>query len=179
MFYSESRRPNRITQPKTSEYEPEYEEHIDTKTGKKYLKQVGKTNVYEKIQEAAEGVTLAEIIQRYGINPAESAEKLESSTGEILDYTNTPKNLMEALEISNQAKNIFEHSAHEIKSMFNNNFTEFLAAANDGSLKKKLEEFKPKTQDMGEIPTEINTTSSVINKVETKPTQVTTGVKYE
>ena len=114
-FYSDQKRPSRLTQPKTNKYEPEYEERIDTKTGKKYLKETGKTNVYEKIQEAKEGCSLKEIMKRYGIDPNLSAQKVETETGEIFDYTGTPKSLMEALEITNEARNMFEKSSKEIK----------------------------------------------------------------
>lgn len=173
MFYSDTYRPKRVRQPKCSKLEPVYEERIDTKTGKPYLKKVKNENIYERIQTAAEGVTLKELIKRYNIDPSESAKHIESATGEILDYTNLPQNMLEALETSIQAKNIFELAAPEIKQKFNNNYTEFLAAASTGNLQKALKEFLPSEKPVNEVNTKTPT-------VETKPTQpVEQGVRYE
>lgn len=179
MFYSETRRPARITQPATNTIEPIYKEAINTKTGKKYLKKIDEVDVYEKIQAAAEGVTLKEIIKRYGIDPTESAQKIEELGEEILDYTNTPNNLMEALEITNNAKNIFDKSSKEIKQAFNNNFNEFLAGAHNGKLNNILKEFKknqtitPKEDDEIQQTPELD----IIGDYTTEKTL--TGVKYE
>ena len=176
-FYSETNRPARVIQPATRTTEPEYKETIDTKTGKKVLKKIGEIDVYEKIQTATEGTSLKELINRYNIDPSESAVKLETETGEILDYTNQPRNLMEALEITNQAKNLFENSSKEIKQKFNNNFTEFLAAANNGKLETALKEFKPKKETTAEI---LENQISIDEIKKDEPvTKTTTGVTYE
>lgn len=176
MFYSDTRRPKRITQPRCSKLEPVYEERLDTKTGKPYLKKIKEENIYEKIQCAAEGITLKEIIQRYQIDPSESAKTLESVSGEIRDFTNMPDNILSALECSIQAKSVFDLAAPEIKNKFNNNYTEFLAAAASGKLTKVLNEYLPADK-------YVNQNNTTTTNVETKPTQTEIkteeGVKYE
>lgn len=180
MFYSETRRPSRISQPKTNNIEPIYKEAINTKTGKKYLKKVDEVDVYEKIQAAAEGVTLKEIIKRYGINPFESAEKIDEFGTEILDYTNQPKNLMEALEITNEAKNVFDNLSKEIKQIFNNNFSEFLAGSQNGKLNEVIKIYK-KNKIASETKNDIIDSQTKDNQINQAPNteKGSQGVKYE
>ena len=78
---------------------------------------------------------------------------------------------MEALDMSIEAKNIFDLAAPEIKNKFNNNYTEFLAAAHNGNLKKVLTDYLPKEAE------QLNTTNTTTPTVETRPTEQ--GVKYE
>lgn len=184
-FYSESNRPRTIPQPETSRIEPEYQERTDPKTGKKYLKKTGEVDVYAKIQESKESSLLKNILDRYKIDPKDSATKIDEN---IFDYTTQPANLMEALAIAEEAKEIYNQSSADIKQAFNNSYTEFLAGAVDGRLKKVIKETKNVVLD-GQISIEearkqeeIKGTSQIISSP-TEPIlpvkQETGGIKYE
>lgn len=135
MFYSESNRPKTIPMPKTNKYEPEYKEVLN-KNGKKELKEVGKINVYEKIQEARAGSALDEITKKYLIKINDmDLTKLEEA---VTDLTNVPTNLIETMNVINNAKEIYESAPAELKNRFNNNFTEFIAGAQNGTLESLL-----------------------------------------
>lgn len=139
-FYSESNRPPIIAHRKTNSIVPTYEEVINTKTHKKELKKVGETNVYQKIQESRNSTDIQKIIERYQIN-LEDKPKINE---EILDYTNNPTSLIEAHARILQAENIWNKEALDVRKHFNNNFNEYLAAANNGELRKVYEELAPK-----------------------------------
>ena len=118
---------------------PIYEETINTKTLQKELKKVGETNVYEKIQESRDSTDIQKIIERYQINVD---EKLDISD-EILDYTNNPTSLIEAHQMIINAENIWDKEPNVIKEKFGNNFEQYLASANNGTLKQVYEEVYP------------------------------------
>lgn len=139
-FYSESNTPPIIAHKKTNPIEPIYEEVINTKTNKKELKKVGETNIYEKIQESRDSTDIQKIIERYQIN-LEDKTKINE---EILDYTNNPTSLIDAHAKIVQAENIWNKEALDVRQKFNNNFVEYLAAANSGELKKVYAELAPK-----------------------------------
>lgn len=189
-YYSESRRPKTIAQPETNPIEPDYEERTDTKTGKKYLKKVGETDVYAKIQESKESSLLKNILDRYRIDPKDSAIKIDDN---ILDYTTQPNNLMEALAIAEEAKAIYNQSSAEIKQAFNNNYTEFLAGAVNGKLQEVIKETKKENNKNVVLPgqitieeartaEEIKGTSQIISSPQEAILPVKTetgGIKYE
>lgn len=151
-FYSESNKPKTIATPCGSKFEPEYEEVINNKTGKTELKKTGETNVYDKIQESKESALLENIIKKYKIDINENnLTKIEET---INDLTNLPDNLIDNLNIINQAKQTFEQSPQEVKQFFNNNFNEFLAGSENGTLNSLIKEIKTK------------------NKIETKNEQI-------
>lgn len=139
-FYSESNKPPIIAHKQTSTITPIYEEVINTKTNKKELKKVGETNVYQRIQESRDSTDIQKIIERYQINLNDKINVNE----EILDYTNNPTSLIDAHAMIVQAENIWNKEAQDVKQKFNNNFVEYLAAANSGELKKVYEELAPK-----------------------------------
>lgn len=187
MFYSETNRPRTIAQKETNRVEPEYEERTDPKTGKKYLKKVGETDVYAKIQESKESSMLKNILDRYKIDPKDSATKIEDN---VLDYTTQPKNLMEALAIAEEAKSIYNQSSAEIKQAFNNSYTEFLAGAVNGKLQQVIKETKKENSKDVVLPgqmtieeartEELKEAQTLELKPNTTITQPTTGgIKYE
>lgn len=141
MFYTHSNRPGRVVQPKTNKFEPEYEERTDAKTGKKYLKKVSETNVYDKIQENKDTNNLKKLLDRYGVKPEDVATNIKEflagiEASPINDYTGLPKTLMESLALEEEAQSIYKRTPKEIKAMFNNNFSEFLQGAYNGKLKE-------------------------------------------
>lgn len=136
MFYSETNRPKTIAMPKSSQYETEYIEEVD-KDGKKHLKEVGKTNVYEKIQASLEATKVENIIKRYTMNPA-NVELLNRRVAIYADISDVPENMIDAYNTIEQAKDHFAGEDTKIKEAFNNSFTEYLAGAMNGKLAEVL-----------------------------------------
>jgi hypothetical protein len=130
--------------PTTSKFEPEYKEILNAQ-GKKFLKKVGETNVYEKIQAGKDSATLENLINKYKIKiNDENLTKLDET---ITDLTNIPTNLVEALNTIDEARATYENSPTEIKKVFNNNFTEFLAGSQNGTLESLIKQYKPQQQE--------------------------------
>lgn len=150
LFYSESNKPTRVAMPKCPKYQPEYEEFIDPKTGNEYLKETGKTNTYERIQEAKDGALLKNIIERYNFKIDET--RLDKIENTINDFTGIPDNIIESLNIVNQARTTFDEMPKDIKNMFNNNFNEFLIGAQNGTLKSILDKKTGNKQVVNVIP---------------------------
>ena len=138
-FYSESKHPPMIYHRECKKTAPIYEEQINTKTLQKELKKVGETNIYEKIQESRDATDIQKIIERYQIN---IDEKIQIND-EILDYTQNPTSLIEAHQMILNAEQIWDKEPATIKEKFGNNFVEYLAAANNGTLKNIYEEIQP------------------------------------
>ena len=121
--------------PITSKFEPEYKEIIN-KNGKKELKETGKINVYEKIQEAREGTAIEELTKKYLVKINDmDLTKLDEA---VTDLTNMPTNLIETMNVINKAREIYDNSPAELRNKFNNNFTEFIAGAQNGTLESLL-----------------------------------------
>lgn len=136
-FYSETNKPKTIPMPKCSEYQEVYQEVLD-KEGKTKLKVIEKVNVYEKIQESKDSVILANLLETYKLKVNENnLTKLDET---VLDLTNLPENLSETLNLIDNAKLVFDQTPGEIKSFFNNNFSEFLQGAQNGTLTSLLNE---------------------------------------
>lgn len=162
MFYSESNKPKTIPMPETSKFETTYIEKINPKTGKKELVETGKTNVYEKIQEAINGNEINNLMETYkNINqiatPANDA---------IIDLTELPENLIEANNMLIDARNEFNAKTTKFKQKFNNSFEQYVAAFKSGKLQKALiEEAKEKMEQ--------------VSKPEIQPSQQQERVNYE
>lgn len=136
-FYSETNKPKTIPMPECSEYQEIYQEVLD-KEGKTKLKVIEKVNVYEKIQESKESVILANLLETYKLKVNENnLTKLDET---VLDLTNLPENLSETLNLIDNAKLVFDQTPGEIKAFFNNNFSEFLQGAQNGTLTSLLNE---------------------------------------
>ncbi|WGL31319.1 internal scaffolding protein [Dipodfec virus UOA04_Rod_907] len=136
MFYSETNRPAVIPMPETSKYIDEFEEVLNTKTGRKELKKTGTTNVYEKIQEGKEGAILSNIIKKYKISLDDTKVKVLEEV--IEDLTNLPTDLMESLNTIENAKKIYKEMPQEIKEQVGNDYNTFIAAAQSGELEKVI-----------------------------------------
>lgn len=151
---------------------PIYEEIIE-KNGKKVLKQTGETNFYEKIQEHKNSVLLSEILKRYEIQPDDiTAQVIENG---VVDLTKVPENAIEAYAYVENAKNIWNNVGPEMQKKFNNDFTEFLRGATNGTLEKEVkrlknEPLKAETTKVQEINQE---------KTETAINEPKTEVRYE
>lgn len=131
-FYSESNKPKSIPHPKTSHFQAQYQERLD-KDGKTFLKKIDNVDVYDKIQQAKDGVLLSNLIEKYKIKINDiDLTKLEEVA--IQDFTNMPESFVGAINVIDDAKLIWQQQPKEIKAFFNNNFNEFIAGAQNGTL---------------------------------------------
>lgn len=155
MFYTTTNRPKVIAQPKCNKMMPVYKEKTD-KDGKVNLIKVKEINIYEKIQENRNTNNIKDMLDRYGIKVEDSINEINQIlNGDIYDLTMAPKNMIDAYNQINEAKSIFNNSSKELKQAFGNSFTDFLAAADNGNLKKIIKSFeKPKNDDI--LPGQMN-----------------------
>lgn len=113
-MYHWNKRPKTIAAPNGSPEEPEYTMCID-KNGHKYLKETGKTNTYNLIQESLEETKIENIMRR-----AERGDltALNITNGQYLDITELPNTLAEAQNFVIKATQDFERLPLEIRRKF-------------------------------------------------------------
>lgn len=106
--------------------------------GTKALEKGKKENLSQKIQLAANGTLVSDLIRRamdgdqYAILPSE---------GVITDLTRAPSSLLDAHNQIIKARSVFESLPREVRSEFGGSFSSFMRAVEDGSFTKsyKLE----------------------------------------
>lgn len=143
-YYSRARKPQTIAAPKCEKIIPTFSLEINTKTGKKELKQTGKTNIYEKIQASKEQTMIYNILERYNAGDIEVLNKVQGMYG---DFTNVPKTLAEAQQQLINAENLFMSLPLEMRKEFNHSTSEFLASAANGELETRLKKFNKETEE--------------------------------
>lgn len=151
-FYSLTNKPPRKTYPESHKIVPTYSIKIDKATGKKELKETGKTDIYEKIQESKESTLLYNILERYAAGDTNILNQRQGSYGDFSEY---PENLAEAQQIMIDAENKFKKLPLEIRKEFNHSITEFVAGIENGKLEQILIEkgiIKPKEEPKVEQP---------------------------
>lgn len=117
-----------------------YQEALD-KNGKSYLKPVGKTNVYEKIQASLEETKTYNILEKFAqTGDAAILQRRECIFG---DFTNVPKTPLEYQEMIMKAAAAFESLDKDVRAAFNNDVGEFKQSLLDGSFDSRVEKFKP------------------------------------
>lgn len=94
------------------------------KNGHKELKETGKTNFYEKIQENAETCKIENILKRYQLGD-ESA--LNRYTPAWFDASEYPTNLAEAQQAIINLENIFSSLPIEIRKEYDHSAEKFIA----------------------------------------------------
>ena len=92
--------------------------------GSQDLVKVDETNLYEYIQSHADSVDLHTLIARYELGDRTSLDKVRGFYG---DFSSMPNNLLELYRVNESAEQAFNSLGTDIKSLFNNSFTEFLA----------------------------------------------------
>lgn len=96
------------------------------------LVEAGKENLYQRIQLAAQGNLVLDLIRRAergdlsAILPVDAPEC-------IVDITNAPTSLMDAENKLIQARSFFDSLPLEVRNKYGNNFNTFLSAVDDGS----------------------------------------------
>lgn len=132
-----------------SRYENVYEEEIEKKSGKKHLVIVGKTCVYDKIQQDLEQSKIENIIHKLAMGDLSILKQAELTYADADDF---PKSLMEAQNIVIKAKSEFNKFPEEVKKLFNDSpeqyvsemgsdkFIEKMAPYNDSIAKRQKDE---------------------------------------
>lgn len=123
-------------------FEPEFSVVYDEKTQRDEVKATGKTNLYAKIQEAAAGVSLQEMIDKYHRGEV-SLEDLWDGESGVVDLTQFPNDLMAAQQQLIAARNYFNSLPVEVRREFDHSESKFLAAVGDGSYQEIFKKFMP------------------------------------
>ena len=114
--YTQFEPPEETFTPSGDIYLDTFQEEI-LKDGTKGLVKIGKTNVYEKIQEDAESVKIENILKASALG---DFSMLRAQDPVYIDATSLPKNLMECENIVLRAKSEFEKMPPEVRKLFNN-----------------------------------------------------------
>lgn len=133
-FYSMYNRPKRKPEVFNNKMQSVYKVTYD-KNGVRKLTKDKEVNIYDKIQEYAKETNLTSMFSKYGVN---AFDQLKKSEEQLVDLTNLPTNLMEAMSVINDAQYAFDRQSKEIKAKFNNDFKQFLAASESGQLAQML-----------------------------------------
>lgn len=122
------------------QYLPQYIEAID-KHGRTYLKENGKTNVYEKIQASLEETKTYNILERYAQSgDANILVRRESIFGDFTDIPTTP---IELQNLIMKAGSQFEQLDKDVRAAFDNDAGIFKQSILDGSFEERISKFKP------------------------------------
>ncbi|AXB22564.1 minor capsid protein [Alces alces faeces associated microvirus MP10 5560] len=139
MFYTRTKK--RPTEPTASGEKERNTYSIKmSEFGHKEVYQSGKTNQYEKTQEAAEGTKIKNIVKRFSLGDTEALNKAH---GMYLDMTELPENLAEAQQSIQQIENIFNLLPIETRAEYNHNASEFIS---DFGSEKFIKAIMPKTK---------------------------------
>lgn len=122
-MYHWNNRPKTTAAPNGSPEEPEYTMCID-ENGHKYLKETGKTNTYNLIQESLEETKIENIMRR-----AEAGDltALNIRNGQYLDVTDMPNTLAEAQNFVIQAQQEFDKLPLEVRKKFDMSAEKYIA----------------------------------------------------
>lgn len=149
--------------PSGTGYENTYQEQIDKKTGRQVLVKIGKTCVYDKIQEDLESSKIENIIHRLAMN---DLSVLREAAISYADADNFPHDLREAQDIVIRAKQEFEKFPMEVKKEFNNSPEQYVS---EMGTQKFLEKMSPYNKQLEKLAAEKNKnefTSKVNQEVE-------------
>lgn len=134
-FYSNTRKPLSKSEDFTKTTQAVYRKEIDKRTGETRLVKDREVDIYAKIQEYADEAKLSNILQRYNVN---MLSKVKDSETQLVDLTNLPENLLEALTTIDNAKYLWERQPKELKQKFDNDFKKFIAGSENGQIMEIL-----------------------------------------
>lgn len=143
-IYSYYNRPKSIPTPAGDQFLETFQEEYD-KTGKKVLVCIGKTNIYDKIQEGKENTEIAHILERVALG---DLSLLRAQEPQYIDATTLPKNLMEANNIVLKAKQEFEKMPKDVREKFDFSADEYV---NTMGTKEWLDKMAPFNEKAAEI----------------------------
>lgn len=114
---------------------------MDSETGAKVLKIVGRENIYEKIQECLEPTKIENIIRRFEEGDPTA---LGHKSGIYADISDMPTNIIEAQKRIQDVQAKFASLPIDIKEKFGNDPTVFMAEILSGEGLQKLKK-EPET----------------------------------
>ena len=114
-----------------------YVREIDPLSHKRSLVESDKINLVQLVQMSGKGLTVKDLINRFNAGDLSAIPEPVESYG---DFTKSPKSLLEAEKLLINAKSKFDMLPLDIKSKYNNNSSEWLAAVNDGTFVSYLNE---------------------------------------
>lgn len=149
-FYHNNKRPTTIASEPGKKIESQYK-MITNELGIEELVEVGKTNIYEKIQANKESTLINNIIERYNNGDVQALNQRQPVYG---DTTQMPKNLAEAQQMVINAERYYNSLPNEIKQKLNNSKEEFFESTTNGEFEIILNDYynsvKPKQQEQKE-----------------------------
>ena len=113
-FYSLYNPPPKEFTPAGDHFLDIFQEEID-KDGKKELVHIGKTNVWDKIQEGKEATLIQNVLKACAMGDYSMLKQQEPV---YIDATTFPKTLMESQNIVLKAKQEFENMPKEVREKF-------------------------------------------------------------
>lgn len=116
--------PRPIEYPKTR---PTYEYDFDAKTGKKYLKRTGETNVYAMIQESKDDNTPQKIAARMQRGDMTALGEVVDGFLDTLSY---PKTFMESQNVMLKMQNLYDGLDVKQKAEYGNDINVFIKSLN-------------------------------------------------
>lgn len=121
-----------------SQYENDYQEQIDKKSGQTKLVKIGKHSVYDIIQQDLESTKIENILHKLAMGDYSVLKQAELT---YVDEKDFPKNLMEAQNIVIKAKQEFDRFPVEVKKLFNNSPEQYVSEIGTDEFIKKLSPF--------------------------------------
>lgn len=108
---------------------------MDPETGAEYLKESGRENLYERIQESLEATKIENIIRRFEEGDPNA---LGHANGLYTDISDMPTNIIDAHKKIQKVQTEFGRLPADIKELFGNNPTQFMAEMLSGVAQEKL-----------------------------------------
>lgn len=155
----------------------QYEELIDSKSGKMVLKVTEKIPFDEMIQEHKSDVSLESLLDRYKIDISKQA--ITEISDDVIDLTIMPQDALECYSMIHEAQVNFDNMPSEFKSEFNNNFGEYLKGFTSGKTKSIVDKFNKKIIDKSTANSTAQATAAANSTAQASATtQIQGGVDY-
>lgn len=104
--------------------------------GKEVLEDAGKEDVYDSIQKAAPGNIMEDLLRRAR---AGDSSAIPEPIDSYADISKAPRDLLEAHQILSDARSKYDSLPADLKSVFNNSYTDFLEASANGTVVKAIQ----------------------------------------
>lgn len=120
-----------------SRYKTNFVRHVDI-GGKQFLEKVEDTDIHELVQLNAQGNQLCDLISRYIRGDRDAIGDPDSLIFE--DLSNAPSDVCDVAERLARAREHFDNLPLDVRSKYNQDFSSYLRAAQDGTMKKEFDE---------------------------------------
>ena len=135
-FFSRINRPKTVVPPIGDGTAAEYEEVFEN--GHYYLRESGKTNLFDMVQASKEETLVYNIIARYQRGDVNA---LNQRVGQYMDVVGMPTNLAEAHQVMLDVQRKFESLSPDVKSKFDNDVNVFVDAVSHATPDKLKQYF--------------------------------------